>query len=78
MIKKFIIFIIGSLFLLILWMSWSMIEFKSKQLNIHPIKKVEINENRSIKNLSEAITYIEHPLRMLLHVILSQPEYQLG
>ena len=30
------------------------------------------------EKISEAVTYMEQPLRVLLHIILSQPEYQLG
>ena len=57
MIKKFIIFIFLSLFALFVWMAWSMTEFSSRQLSLLPIEKVKIDENRVIKNLSDAITY---------------------
>ena len=57
MIKKFILFIALSLFILFIWMTWSLTEFSSKQLSIMPIEKVRIDENRAIKNLSDAITY---------------------
>jgi len=29
-------------------------------------------------NLRDAATYMEDPLRMLLHLMMSAPEYQLG
>ena len=38
-------------------MAWSMTEFSSRQLSLLPIEKVKIDENRVIKNLSDAITY---------------------
>ena len=38
-------------------MAWSMTEFSSKQLSILPIEKNKFDENRLIKNLSDAITY---------------------
>ena len=57
MIRKFILFIFTSLFILFIWMAWSMTEFSSKQLSILPVKKIKFDENRLIKNLSDAITY---------------------
>jgi hypothetical protein len=29
-------------------------------------------------SIAAADTYLEEPLRMLIHLIMSQPEYQLG
>ena len=57
MIKNFILFIFLSLFALFVWMAWSMTEFSSRQINLLPVEKVKIDENRVIKNLSDAITY---------------------
>ena len=57
MIRKFILFIFISLFILFIWMAWSMTELSSKQLSILPIEKIKFDENRLIKNLSDAITY---------------------
>lgn len=37
-----------------------------------------INNELGTSEISVAKTYMEEPLRMLLHLILSQPEYQLG
>ena len=57
MIRKFILFIFISLFILFIWMGWSMTELSSKQLSILPVEKIKFDENRLIKNLSDAITY---------------------
>ena len=37
-----------------------------------------LNQNLGTTNLQEAKSYLEDPLRMLVHLIMSQPEYQLG
>lgn len=37
-----------------------------------------LNDNLGTTNLEEAKSYLEDPLRMLTHLIMSQPEYQLG
>ena len=37
-----------------------------------------LNENLGTTNLQEAKSYLEDPLRMVVHLIMSQPEYQLG
>ena len=57
MIKKFIYFIVGCLFLLLGVMIWNMKEFASKQIDITPINIVSIDNDKSIKHLAEAIAY---------------------
>ena len=37
-----------------------------------------LNNNLGTNNIIEAKTYLEDPLKMVLHLIMSQPEYQLG
>ena len=37
-----------------------------------------LNDNLGTNNLNEAKSYLEDPIRMLVHLIMSQPEYQLG
>ena len=37
-----------------------------------------LNEELGTSNIDEAKTYMEDALRMALHLLLSQPEYQLG
>ena len=57
MIKKFIYFIIGCLLLLLGVMIWNMKEFTSRQIEVSTINKILIDNDKSIKHLSEAITY---------------------
>jgi hypothetical protein len=37
-----------------------------------------LNQELGTTDISAAQTYLEQPLRLLLHLIMSQPEYQLG
>jgi hypothetical protein len=37
-----------------------------------------LNNNLGTNNIIEAKTYLEDSLKMVLHLIMSQPEYQLG
>ena len=37
-----------------------------------------LNENLGTSNLQEAKSYLEDPIKMVVHLIMSQPEYQLG
>jgi hypothetical protein len=37
-----------------------------------------LDQELGTTDLSEARTYLEEPLRMVLHLIMSQPEYQLS
>ena len=37
-----------------------------------------LNSELGTDNVSDAETYLEEPLRLLLHLIMSLPEYQLG
>jgi hypothetical protein len=37
-----------------------------------------LNEQLGTSDIAVARTYLEDPLRMVLHLIMSQPEYQLG
>ncbi|HYA16062.1 MAG TPA: DUF1800 family protein, partial [Bryobacteraceae bacterium] len=37
-----------------------------------------LDKELGTSNISEAQTYLEDPLRMVLHLIMSQPEFQLG
>ena len=57
MIKKFTYFILFCLLSLLSLMFWNMGQFTSKQIDVSPIRKVNINNQQSIINLSEAIKY---------------------
>jgi hypothetical protein len=37
-----------------------------------------LNKELGTTDVSVARTYLEDPLRLVLHLIMSQPEYQLG
>ena len=37
-----------------------------------------LNENLGTSDLQEAKSYLEDPIKMIVHLIMSQPEYQLG
>jgi hypothetical protein len=37
-----------------------------------------LNKELGTTDISVAKTYLEDPLRLVLHLIMSQPEYQLG
>ena len=37
-----------------------------------------LNNNLGTENIIQAETYLEDSLKMVLHLIMSQPEYQLG
>ena len=37
-----------------------------------------LNNNFGTENIIEAKSYLEDSLKMALHLIMSQPEYQLG
>ena len=37
-----------------------------------------LNDNLGTEDIIEAKTYLEDSLKMTLHLIMSQPEYQLG
>ena len=37
-----------------------------------------VNNNLGTENIIQAETYLEDSLKMALHLIMSQPEYQLG
>jgi hypothetical protein len=37
-----------------------------------------LNKELGTTDISVAQTYLEDPLRLVLHLIMSQPEYQLG
>ena len=37
-----------------------------------------LDEELGTSNIADAESYLEEPVRLLIHLIMSQPEYQLG
>ena len=61
------------------------VDYLNKKYFIYPLPKQIVSEfakrlgqELGSDNVVEAKTYLEEPLRQLLHAMLSRPEYQLG
>ena len=55
-------------------------ELRRKGFSLQGVRKVMrfLDRELGTTDISVAQSYLEDPLRLLLHLIMSQPEYQLG